>query len=175
MMVWLSVCGDAPRPMVSLSRTCLEVDVDGMPFGRYRLVELLGRGGMGEVWRAHDTAIDRMVALKRLLPHYAQDRTFTQRFRREARVAARLDDPHVVPIYDVGVEDGHLYVTMRLITGHDLQTLLKGGPLEPERAVRIIEQVADALHAAHQVGLVHRDIKPSNILLADNDFVYLID
>ena len=149
--------------------------MDGMPFGRYRLVELLGRGGMGEVWRAHDTAIDRMVALKRLLPHYAQDRTFTQRFRREARVAARLDDPHVVPIYDVGVEDGHLYVTMRLITGHDLQTLLKGGPLEPERAVRIIEQVADALHAAHQVGLVHRDIKPSNILLADNDFVYLID
>ena len=75
------------------------------PFGRYRLVELLGRGGMGEVWRAQDTAIDRMVALKVLLPHYAQDRTFNQRFRREARSAARLDDPHVVPIYDVGEEE----------------------------------------------------------------------
>jgi hypothetical protein len=74
--------------------------VDGTPFGRYRLIELLGRGGMGEVWRAHDTAIDRIVALKMLLPHYAQNQTFTQRFRREARAAARLDDPHVVPIYD---------------------------------------------------------------------------
>ena len=78
---------------------------DGTPFGRYRLIELLGRGGMGEVWRAQDTAIDRMVALKVLLPHYAQDRTFNQRFRREARSAARLDDPHVVPIYDVGEEE----------------------------------------------------------------------
>jgi len=79
--------------------------VEVTPFGRYRLVELLGRGGMGEVWRAQDTAIDRMVALKVLLPHYAQDRTFNQRFRREARSAARLDDPHVVPIYDVGEEE----------------------------------------------------------------------
>ncbi|MDT5302086.1 MAG: eukaryotic-like serine/threonine-protein kinase, partial [Mycobacterium sp.] len=149
--------------------------MEGTPFGRYRLIELLGRGGMGEVWRAHDTSIDRTVALKMLLPHFAQDPQFDQRFRREARAAARLDDPHVVPIYDVGEIDGRLYVTMRLINGVDLQTLLDAGPLDPGRAVHIIEQIASALHSAHQIGLVHRDVKPSNILLAHNDFAYLID
>ena len=148
---------------------------EGTPFGRYRLIELLGRGGMGEVWRAHDTAIDRVVALKMLLPHYAQDPDFDQRFRREARTAARLDNPHVVPIYDVGEVDGRLYVTMRLISGTDLQTLIDAGPLEPKRAVALIDQIAGALHSAHQAGLVHRDIKPSNILVDPNDFAYLID
>ena len=149
--------------------------MDGTPFGRYQLIELLGRGGMGEVWRAHDTTIDRVVAIKTLLPHYAKDPDFDKRFRREARTAARLDHPHVVPIHDVGEIDGRLYVTMRLIDGVDLDTLLKSGPLQPERAVHIIEQIASALHAAHRAGLVHRDVKPSNILLADNDFAYLID
>jgi serine/threonine-protein kinase len=146
-----------------------------MPFGRYRLLELLGRGGMGEVWRAHDTAMGRTVAIKMLLPHFARDHTFEQRFRREARAAARLDEPHVVPVHDFGEIDGRLYVTMRLIDGVDLQSLLAGGPLQPERAVRIIEQVASALHSAHRVGLVHRDVKPSNVLLAEDDFAYLID
>ncbi len=149
--------------------------MEGTPFGRYQLIELLGRGGMGEVWRAHDTTIDRVVALKMLLPHYAQDHTFEKRFRREARAAARLDDPHVVPIYDVGEIDGRLYVTMRLINGTDLQTLLDDGPLDAQHAVNIIEQIASALHSAHQAGLVHRDVKPSNILLGQNDFAYLID
>jgi serine/threonine-protein kinase len=149
--------------------------VEGTPFGRYQLIELLGRGGMGEVWRAYDTTIDRMVALKMLLPHFAQDPTFDKRFRREARVAARLNDPHVVPIHDVGEIDGRLYVTMRLIDGVDLQTLLDDGPLEAGRAVHIIEQIASALNDAHQAGLVHRDVKPSNILLTNSDFAYLID
>jgi hypothetical protein len=149
--------------------------VEGTSFGRYQLIELLGRGGMGEVWRAQDTEIDRVVALKMLLPHYAQDADFERQFLREARAAARLEDPHVVPIYDVGEIDGRLYVTMRLITGTDLQTLLDTGPLEPQRAVHIIEQIASALHSAHQAGLVHRDVTPSNILLTDNDFAYLID
>ena len=149
--------------------------MEGTPFGRYLLIEQLGRGGMGEVWRAHDTAIDRTVALKMLLPHFAQDKTFEQRFRREARAAARLDDPHVVPIHDVGEIDGRLYVTMRLINGQDLQSLLDTGPLEPQRAVAIIDQVAKALGSAHRAGLVHRDVKPSNILLTEDDFAYLID
>jgi serine/threonine kinase PknH len=153
----------------------LEAAVEGTPFGRYRLLEQLGRGGMGEVWRAHDTEIDRIVALKMLLPRYAKDRTFEQRFRREARAAARLDEPHVVPIHDVGELDGRLYVTMRLINGCDLQTLIEDGPLDARRAVGIIEQIASALNAAHQVRLVHRDVKPSNILITDDDFAYLID
>ncbi|MFG1929252.1 serine/threonine-protein kinase [Mycobacterium sp. NPDC048908] len=149
--------------------------MEGTPFGRYRLIELLGRGGMGEVWRAHDTTIDRVVAIKMLLPHYAEDSDFDKRFRREARAAARLDDPHVVPIYDVGEVDGRLFVAMRLINGTDLHTLLGAGPLEPARAVHIVEQIASALHSAHRSGLVHRDVKPSNILLATDDFAYLID
>ena len=149
--------------------------VEGTPFGRYRLVELLGRGGMGEVWRAHDTDTDRIVAIKLLPAHFSDNEEFQRRFRREAHAAARLNTPHVVPIHNYGEIDGRLYVDMRLIEGRDLQTVLADGPLEPARAVRIIEGVALALHAAHQVGLLHRDVKPSNILLDSNDFAYLID
>jgi serine/threonine protein kinase, bacterial len=149
--------------------------VEGTPFGRYRLMELLGRGGMGEVWRAYDPTMDRMVALKVLPANFADDPVFQERFRREAKAAAGLDEPHVVPFHDFGEIDGRLYVTMRLIKGRDLQTILAEGPLSPGRAVRIIEQIASALHAAHRIGLIHRDIKPSNILLAEDEFAYLID
>ena len=131
--------------------------VEGTPFGRYRLVELLGRGGMGEVWRAHDTDTDRIVAIKLLPAHFSENEDFQQRFRREAHAAARLNSPHVIPIHNYGEIDGRLYVDMRLIEGRDLQTVLAAGPLRPGRAVRIIEQVAKALHAAHEVGLLHRD------------------
>jgi serine/threonine protein kinase len=149
--------------------------MDGTPFGRYRLIELLGRGGMGEVWRAFDSETKRIVAIKVLPAHLADDKEFVQRFRREAEAAAQLNSPHVVPIHNYGEIDGRLYVDMRLIEGRDLQTVLVEGPLELARAVRIIEGVALALHAAHQVGLLHRDVKPSNILLDGNDFSYLID
>ena len=149
--------------------------MQGTPFGRYRLVTLLGRGGMGEVWRAHDTETDRVVAIKLLPPYLSGDEEFQQRFRREAHAAARLNDPHVIPIHNYGEIDGQLYVDMRLIEGRDLQTVLADGPLDPVRAVLVIDQVAKALHAAHEVGLLHRDIKPSNILLDRNDFAYLID
>ena len=149
--------------------------MQGTPFGRYRLIELLGRGGMGEVWRAHDTDTDRTVAIKLLPPHLAEDDAFQRRFRREADAAARLNNPHIIPIHNYGEIDGRLYVDMRLIEGRDLQAVLADGPLEPARAVRIIEQVAKALHAAHKVGLLHRDVKPSNILLDEDDFAYLID
>src|SRR5215469_4351698 len=92
-------------------------ELNGTPFGRYRLVELLGRGGMGEVWRAYDTAIDRVVALKVLPANFADDPVFQERFRREAHAAAQLNEPHVVPIHDFGEIEGRLYVTMRLIDG----------------------------------------------------------
>lgn len=149
--------------------------MDEVEFGRYRLLSLLGEGGMGEVWRAHDTVTDRVVAVKVLPAKLANDKDFQQRFRREAHAAARLDTPHVVPIHDYGEIDGRLFVCMRLIKGRDLAAVLADGPLEPARAARIISQVAEALHAAHEIGLIHRDIKPSNILLDDRDFAYLID
>src|ERR1700753_537002 len=144
-------------------------------FGRYLLVEQIGRGGMGEVWRAYDTVTERTVALKVLPAQFADDTVFQERFRREARSAAALDEPHVVPIYDFGEIDGRLFVTMRLIRGRDLHGVLSDGPIDPARAVAIVDQIASALHAAHQVDLVHRDVKPSNILVAEDDFAYLID
>ena len=147
----------------------------GTPFGRYQLIELLGRGGMGEVWKAFDTATRRVVAVKVLPAQLAADPVFEQRFRHEAFAAAGLNDPHVVPIHNFGEIEGRLYVDMRLIEGQDLEHVLADGPLDPGRAVKIVEQIASALNAAHRIGLVHRDVKPSNILVAEDDFSYLID
>ena len=150
--------------------------MEGTPFGRYRLIEMIGAGGMGEVWRACDTAANnREVAIKLLPVNLANDGMFVARFRREADAAAALKNPHIIPIHNYGEIDGRLYVDMRLVEGRDLQEVLAEGPLEPARAVRIVEQVAKALRAAHRIGLVHRDVKPSNILLDEDDFAYLID
>lgn len=149
--------------------------MEGTPFGRYRLQHLIGRGGMGEVWRAFDTETHRVVAIKLLPTDTATDDEFIARFRREARVAAGLNSPNIVPIHNFGEVDGRLYVDMQVIDGRDLEEVLDDGLMRPERAVRIIEQVAAALRAAHNAGLVHRDVKPSNILLNRDDFAYLID
>ena len=151
--------------------------MDATPFGHYQLQELIGRGGMGEVYRAYDTKTDRVVALKVLPPQLAQDAVFQQWFRRESQAAAGVNDPHVVPIHGYGEIDGRLYLDMRLIEGRTLGALLAETekPLEPDFAVQIVEQVASALDAAHQLGLIHRDVKPSNILLTKANFAYLID
>lgn len=149
--------------------------MDGVEFGRYRLIELLGRGGMGEVWRAFDNDTQRIVAVKVLPAHLADDPQFEQRFRREAYAAAGLANPHVVPIHSFGEIDGRLYVDMRLIEGRDLHQILTDGALPLPRAVSITEQIASALQSAHRVGLVHRDVKPSNVLVDEDDFAYLID
>ena len=149
--------------------------MDGVNFGPYRLLGLLGRGGMGEVYRAYDTTTDRVVALKLLPEHLAGDASFQRRFAREAHIAAALTEPHIVPIHRYGDVDGRFYVDMRLIDGIDLHHVIRQGPMPPARVAFIIEQVAAALQAAHRAGLVHRDVKPANILLAEHDFAYLID
>ncbi|WP_433193645.1 serine/threonine-protein kinase PknD [Nocardia sp. CA-107356] len=145
-------------------------------FGRYRLLSLVGQGGMGHVWRAHDSLTNRVVALKVLPERFADDKQLRERFRRECQAVAQLTEPHVIPIHDFGDIDGRLYLNMRLIEGTDLRKVItREGALSPRRAVAIIAQVAGALQAAHDAGLVHRDVKPSNILLGADEFAYLID
>lgn len=153
-----------------------EAEAPAGHFGRYELLTLLGAGGMGQVWRARDKQTNRVVALKVLPERSAEDDEPRERFRRECEAVAQLTEPHVIPIHDFGDVDGRLFLNMRLVDGTDLRTLIKKeGALPPTRAVAIINQVAGALQAAHDVGLVHRDVKPSNILVCANDFAYLID
>jgi streptogramin lyase/predicted Ser/Thr protein kinase len=147
----------------------------GSEVAGYRIESMLARGGMGVVYRAVHLGLERPVALKVIARELADRDGFRERFLRESRLAARLDHPSVVPIYDSREVDGELVVAMRLIEGGDLRGLIdRGGPLPPQRALHLLGQVADALDAAHAAGIVHRDVKPHNILV-EGDRAYLSD
>ncbi len=145
--------------------------------GRYRLVEVLGRGGMGTVWHAHDPQLERDVALKVINPALGQDAEFRERFRREAVVLSRMDSAHVVAVFDHGEQDGAPYLVTQLVRGGDLSGVLRSrGALEPAYAVDLACQVLEGLADAHAIGVVHRDVKPSNVLLRDDgSTAYLCD
>jgi serine/threonine protein kinase/DNA-binding SARP family transcriptional activator/Tol biopolymer transport system component len=170
---------EPPRQVVRPSRVDLP---SGTEFAGYRIVSTLGRGGMSVVYLAEHDWLQRKVALKVLAPQLAEDERFRERFVRESRLAASLDHPNVIPIYEAGASGGDLFIAMRYVEGTDLRTLLhQGGALEPARSMAIVRQVAAALDAAHEQGLVHRDVKPGNVLLARQrgseagEHVYLSD
>jgi serine/threonine protein kinase len=147
----------------------------GTQLAGYRIEGVLGRGGMGVVYRATELALDRPVALKLIAPELAGDTPFRERFLRESRLAASIDHAGILPVYAAGEADGELYLATRFVDGTDLRSILDGGPLPPQRALALVGQVADALDAAHDRGLVHRDVKPGNVLVDAADHCYLAD
>lgn len=131
-----------------------------------RVEAVVGSGGMGVVYRATQLSLERPVALKAIAPELAGDSTFRERFKRESRIAASIEHPNVIPVYEAGEGDGLLYLIMRYVEGTDLRALIDSeGGLPPERAARIVAQVASALAAAHRRDLIHRDVKPANVLI----------
>ncbi len=143
---------------------------------RYELNHLIARGGMAEVYRAHDRLLDRPVALKVLFPELSVDRSFVERFRREAQAAANLSHPNIVPVFDWGEDSGAYFIVMEFIDGRPLSSILKtAGPLSADRAADIGSHVAAALGYAHKHGVIHRDVKPGNVLITDEGQVKVTD
>ncbi len=147
----------------------------GTQVGPYRILAPLGQGGMATVFKAYHAALDRYVAIKVLHPALLEDPNFLARFRREARVVAKLDHPNIVPIYDFSEHQGHPYLVMKYIEGETLKARMKRGPLTPEEIRAVVEAVGSALAYAHRQGVLHRDIKPSNVLLSQDGRIYLSD
>lgn len=144
-------------------------------FPQFEIVELVGIGGMGAVYKARQPGLDRVVALKILPPHSAADAGFAERFNREARALARLNHPNIVAVHDFGRVNGLHYLVMEFVDGANLRQLQRAGQLTPEQAFEIVPQICDALHFAHGEGIVHRDIKPENILLDKRGRVKITD
>lgn len=143
--------------------------------GPYKIIEQLGQGGMATVYKAYHAALDRYVALKALHPAFGEDVTFSTRFQREARVVAKLEHPHIVPVYDYAEHEKRPYLIMKFIEGDTLKARLNQGPLTTDEIEKVVNSVGSALAYAHKQGILHRDIKPSNVLVAKDGEMYLAD
>ncbi len=167
-----------PSPIPPLPPAPEEIgqeDLSGRSIKGFELGERIGEGGYGAVYRAVQATVERDVAIKIILPKYADRPEFIRRFEAEAHLVARLEHPHIVPLYDYWREPGVAYLVMRFLRGGSLDTRLKQAPLAPDTLLPLLEQICAGLHAAHQTGVIHRDIKPANILLDEDGNAYLAD